>query len=117
MYALSILFTLAFVLYQKHQFSDSFRLRNIKWKYYGNAMKVLFFAAPFLMQRYPAGWQDYLLAGVISILLFEMLINVIALKKNLLFIGSSSATDKLGKWKWIIMFALLLVTIFIKIKF
>jgi hypothetical protein len=57
------------------------------------------------------------LAIAISVPVFEVGINLIALKQSWLFSGSSSKTDALGKWKWIIMLALLLVTIFIKIKF
>ena len=71
-------------------------------------MRVIFFAALFTTQYYPSRIDDYILAGTINILLFEIGINIIALKSKWKHIGTTSDTDKkLGKVKWWICFGLL----------
>jgi hypothetical protein len=97
-YILSILFTIAFVYYSKWQFING---RAGKWHTYGFLMRALAVVTPFIMQRYPAEWRDYLLAGTINILLWELLINKIALNVDWFHIGRTSFLDKtLGKTKW-----------------
>ena len=116
-YITSILFTLAFVLYQKFQLQDLKSTRNVVWKTWAVVMKAIFFAAVWVAQQNHSAWQDFLLAGAICILVFEIGINVIALKQGVFYVGKSSKTDSLGKWKWIGFFIILAATIFIKLKF
>jgi hypothetical protein len=115
-YILSILFTVFFVLYTKWQFSDDKGLTSGKWHPFGMIMRALAIVSPFLCQLFPGTWQDYLLAGTINIVLWEILINIIALGKKWWYIGITSKFDiKLSKTKWFIYFSLLLATILVKI--
>lgn len=115
-YLLSILFTLCFVFYSKYQFQDLKNTRNTKWKTWGVLMRTLFFISTFLLQLFPNSWQDYLLAGSINILLFEIGINVIALNAPVFWKGYSGKLDiYLGNKKWFLIFALILTSLIIKI--
>ena len=79
-------------------------------------MRVIFFAALFTTQYYPSRIDDYVLAGVINILLFEIGINIIALKHSWKHVGTESEMDKrLGRIKWWIYFGLLAGAITFKI--
>lgn len=112
-YPLSFLFTTLFVLYQKWQFSDDRGLTQGKWHLYGALMRLVTFCGFFINPSL----EDILLAGTINILLFELLINKVALNKNWLFVGSTAVFDlKLGKYKWLIMLSFLLISLYIKIK-
>lgn len=104
-YILSVLFTVCFVMYSKYQFYDQdAAYPKGKWHGWGMNMRFFMFYTPFIMQYYPASWQDYLLAGVINVVLWELLINKIALNREWLYVGTTAWTDKtLGKWKWILM--------------
>jgi len=113
----TIILTVFMVLSQKFQIKDLKGKRNTTWKTWNNFLRVGIFATCFLLQLFPSHWQDYLLAGAINILLFELLINKIALEMDWFYVGKSSNFDKLGKKKWFIMAGILAVTIFIKIKF
>lgn len=119
-YPLTILFTFCFVMYQKYQQADlisfhKYEERNTKWKSWANMMKVIFVGSCYLMQIFPSSWQDYLLSASIGSLAFEFGMNKIALKREWFFNGKSSKFDKLGKWKWIALFAFLIISITVKI--
>ena len=119
-YALTIAFTFCFVMYQKYQQTDlvtfhRYDLRNTLWKSWANMMKVIFISGCYLMQLFPSTWEDYLLSGAIGALAFEFGINKIALKQGWFFNGASSKFDTLGKWKWIALFAFLIISIIVKI--
>jgi hypothetical protein len=114
-YIITILFTLSFVMYQKYQFIDMKYMRNVKWKTWANVMKVLVFAGCYTSQLFPSLWQDYLLSAAICSLVFEFGYNKIAIKQDWFFNGASSKFDSLGKWKWIALFAFLIISITVKI--
>jgi len=117
-YILSILFTLAFVLYSKWQFSDDRGLSSGKWHPYGMIMRALAIVSPFLCQMFPGSWQDYLLSGAINIIVWEILINIIALGKKWWYVGVTSMIDlKLRKIKWKVYFAFLIVSLIVKLKY
>lgn len=112
----SSLLTIFFVFYSKYQFLDLRNQRNLIWKRWGVAIRILFLVACFIEALKPSVWQDYLLAGSINILLFELLINKIALKANWFYKGNSSVIDNnIGNTKWYIMFGLLILSILVKI--
>lgn len=124
-YILSLLFTLAFVYYSKWQFNERINairsqhtfmsIANKKWHVYGMLMRLLAIVTPFILQYYSGTWQDYLLAGSINILAWELLINKIALSKEWFYVGKTAKTDKyLGKYKWHLAFILLIVATIIK---
>jgi len=115
-YILSILFTLLFVLYSKWQFSDDRGLSSGKWHPYGMLMRALAILTPFLCSIYPNIWKDYLVAGALNIVLWELLINKIALETKWFHVGTTSVLDvKFGKGKWYIYFGFLLLTIIIRL--
>ena len=111
---LTILLTIFMVLSQKYQIKDLKGKRNTTWKTWNNFVRIGIFVICYLMQLFPSHWQDYFLAGTINILLFEMLINVVALQMPLLYVGKSSEFDKLGMKKWYLMLGLLLISIGVK---
>lgn len=116
-YALTALFVLAFVFYQKYQKADLILFaqkgqRNTKWKLWANVLKGCFLGLLFLL----IPWQNVLIVTATIALVFELLTNKIGLQQSWFFVGSSSQFDKLGKRKWWLMFSFLLVTIFIKYK-
>lgn len=117
-YLISCLFTLFFVYYSRYQFRDLKTVRNTNWKAWGVLMRVTIFAGGFLLQLFPSPWQDYLLAGGINILLFEIGINTIALGGPVFWRGYSSKIDNIfGQYKWYIYGLFLAVTLFIRLKF
>lgn len=114
-YALTISFTLLFILYQKFQFQDLKYIRNTKWKLYGWLMKAEVIAACYVMQFYSCTWQDCFLSGVLSWVIFELGYNKIVLKADWFYVGFSSIQDNfLGKWKWAVMGLALIVSVWIR---
>ncbi len=100
-YIISLAFTLCFVCYSKWQFVQDRGGVKDKWHPYGMAMRVIAVASPFVMSFFPASWQDYLLAGGVNILAWDLLINKIALNARWLHVGTRATLDvKLGKKKW-----------------
>ncbi len=115
-YITSIIFTLLFIFYSKYQFKHAVDRKTYEWKKYGASMRVLFFVSCFLVQFFQSDWKDYLLAGSINILLFEIGINVIALQMPVFYNGTTGMIDKkLGSTKWYLMFGLLILSIILKI--
>ena len=110
---------MSIIMWQKYQksdlitFSRNKELRDTRWKGWANVTKGSFFLLLFFLLP----WHTVLIVISVFALAFEMLTNKIGLNANLFYNGLSSHTDKLKKWKWIILFAILVVTIFIKIKF
>lgn len=112
-YLLSILFTIAFVYYTKWQFKNS---RSGTWHNYGLIMRLLAITSPFIGQFFKISWQDLLLASSINIILWDVLINRIALKVKWSYVGFTSKLDVyLGKRKWVLYLIILLASITIKI--
>lgn len=110
-YILSILFTITFVIYQKWQFSDDNNKSKGKWHLWGALLRLQYFI-PFL---FPYDIKDVILAGSINIILFDLLLNKIALNKQLLYIGFTSyINNKLGKYKWFVYFGQLVLALIIK---
>ena len=115
-YITSIIFTLLFIFYSKYQFKHAIDRNTYDWKKYGASMRAFIFISCYLMQLFPASWRDYLLAGSINILLFEIGINVIALDMPIFYNGTTGMLDKkLKSTKWYLMFGLLLLSIIIKL--
>lgn len=119
-YIIFISFMLTFVMYQKQQQDDLIGWgknykRNTGWKTWGNVMKAELLSGGYLLQLFPSPWQDYLLAAAIGALVFEFGYNKIAIKQGWFFNGASSKFDSLGKWKWIALFAFLIISITVKI--
>lgn len=114
-YPLTILFTFLFIFYQKYQFQDLKYIRNTKWKTLGWLMKALFIVAVYLSQYFTTSWQDCLLSGVVSWVLFEFGYNRIVLKADWFYVGASSIQDNLlGKRKWVVMGVSLIGSIIIR---
>lgn len=120
-YLTSILFTIAFAMYTKYQFEDvkaGWATAKRKWHPWGAFIRVLFFAGIIAEHVYPSGWKDILLAGVICIILWDILINVVALHVAWDYNGTTATTDKkLGKIKWFVYGGLLLAAIILKFTF
>ena len=117
-YFLSVLFTLTFVLYTRWQFSDDRGLSSGKWHPYGMIMRMLVIISPFVCGLYPNDWKDYLVAGALNIVLWELAINKIALQMKWFYVGTTSSLDiKLGKAKWFIYFGFLLLALIIRLFF
>lgn len=116
-YVLSLLFTTFFVFYTKYQLYDLWRKRNVKWKHFGAAMRVLFFASCYVTQSLSTlGWHHYLLAGVLNIIWFDIGINIIALKEKWNYVGLTSKADrKLRQRKWLYYCIFLVVSLSIVI--
>jgi hypothetical protein len=97
-------------MYSKYQFKGT-----SEWHPYGMLMRIFAIVAPFIMQYKSSSWKDYFLAGAINIILWEVLINKIALKKEWLYVGTTSKLDiHLKKYKWLLYFGLLILAIIIK---
>lgn len=112
----SILFTLCFALYFKWQNQDeydgtfSYNKNDKKWHFYGAGMRFLFFATLLYYSIFPPLLiKDVILATVISMPLYDIFINIFALKKPIFYPGSSSSYDKfLGKFKWVLYLLLII---------
>lgn len=120
-YALTIVFTFLFIFYQKEQYNDLLSLKKYgsvknRWKVWGWFMKFLFIVAIFLSQFFTTSYQDCLLSGSISWVIFELFYNKIVLKEKWFYVGQSSIQDnKLGFSKWYVMAGVLIASVLIKI--
>ena len=115
-YAVSIIATMFFVIYSKWQFSDDKGETSGKWHGWGLAMRASTFVGAFIMQMFPSSWQDYLLAGALCCVAWEIGINVIALAVKWYYVGSTSKMDiKFRKYHWLIYFGFLSIGILIRI--
>lgn len=115
-YIVSIIFTVVFVIYQKWQFIDDCGGVSGKWHKWGALLRVILFGGGYLLQKFPSTWQDYIFAASINILMWEILINIVALKQHWWYNGSTASFDKiLGQYKWIIMVLLIVICSLIKI--
>ena len=116
-FVLSILSTFVFVVYSKWQFSDDRGDTSGKWHPWGAALRALLFVTAYIMQKFPASWQDYLLAGSICMLAWEIGINLIALiKVKWNYVGTTAKTDiKFRKYHWLFYFGFLGISILIRI--
>ena len=115
-YAVSIIATILFVFYSKWQFSDDRGETSGRWHGWGLAMRASTFVGAFIMQMFPSSWQDYLLAGAICCIVWEIGINVIALAVKWYYVGSTSKLDiKFRKYHWFLYFGFLAIAILIKI--
>lgn len=104
------------MLYSKWQFSDDWGHTKGKWHPYGLCMRVMFFVSLFIVQFYPSDYKDYILAGAINIMLWEVAINILALKKPWYYKGVASKIDtKVGRKKWWFYFGFLAGAIIFKI--
>lgn len=112
-YIFSLLFTTAFVFYQRSQFRDLKYKRNTEWKTWANVMKALFFLA--FLVPHNTTWQDVYLTISITALQFELMYNKIALNTNWFYSGNSSLFDKLKTWKWVILFTSLILSLILKL--
>jgi hypothetical protein len=114
-YLISILFTLAFIIYSKYQFDDEkagWNNSKGKWHPYGFIMRVLFFVGLLVYKYFPFDYWDLLIAGAINIILWDIGINVFALKVKWNYEGETSSTDKkLGKSKWYVYACMLIGSI------
>lgn len=117
-YTLTIIFTLASVMYSKYQFEDvklGWAKAKGKWHIYGAIQRSIPFLIALLGKIL---YTDIFLAASICLLLFEIGINTIAMRLPVLYVGSTSDLDKyIGKYKWYILFSLLAAAIFLKIYF
>lgn len=112
-YILIITFVFLWVMFHKYQFLDLKTKRNTTWKVYRVLITGLFVSVVYL--AFPK-WEDLFLACSIGWLLFEIGVNVISLNGPVFYIGDSSIFDKkLGKWKWVLMFALLITAVITKL--
>lgn len=113
-YLFTIIFSLACVFYTKYQLKDLSIPANPsgKWHIYGFIMRASFFLSLFFTYK----WQDTVLAIVIGVWLFEIGINVVALKQAPLYVGKTSTLDKVfGKGKWIYLAVILAIAILIRV--
>lgn len=115
-YITSFIFTLCFVIYTKWQFSDDRGETQGKWHLSGALMRAGAIIGPYLSMIRPDDWQDFVLAGVLNIILWEILVNIIALKQPWNYQGKTAKWDIfLAKWEWALYTFLLTVAIMIKI--
>lgn len=97
-YLITLLYTLADVMYAKYQFIDG---RRGPWHAWRLVRVIIFFAALFCYPYFPFHWWDALLCAVINATLFDIGINVIALHVGALYTGTTSVIDrnfKNAKW-------------------
>jgi hypothetical protein len=93
-YLATISFTICFVIYSKFQFQEREGKSHGKWHPWGWMMRAIFVAS--LLIR-PAV-DDIILSAAISILLFELLINKVALNVRWFHVGTTAWWDrKIGK--------------------
>lgn len=112
-YALTILFTFADVMYSKYQFIDG---RKGVWHLWRLIRTIIFFGAFICFQYFPFQWTDFILCVIINAALFPLLLNKIALKQKWFYVGSTSETDKkIGKYQWYAYGAFIIVAAILKV--
>ena len=117
-YPLSILFTTLLVLYSKWQFSDDRGLSQGKWHPYGLLARVVFGVTAYISSIYPSPLPDYILSCVINVILWDIGLNMIALKKEWDYVGEESYWDKkVGRHKWKVYGWLLAVATLFKLLY
>lgn len=119
-YLLTITSTVLFVFYSKYQFLDFRRIGKLgRWHTYGALMRMMVILTPYILLQITDlkhAWKDFLLAGVINLIIWDILLNLIAIKTSAFYNGEYSEIDiKLGNIKWIILFVLLITAILIRV--
>lgn len=118
-YLVTLLFTISFIVYSKFQFDDEkagWAYSKGRWHPFGLIMRVLFFAALLVFKYFPFDWWDLAIAGIINIILWDIGINVYALKTRWNYDGNSSQYDKtFGNKKWYIYTVILIGSVLGKI--
>ncbi len=107
-YLITCLFTIFFVYYSKYQFING---RAGNWHLFGLLMRITVFI-PFFLGS--VRLTEILLAVAINAPLFDIGINLIALKQKWNYVGTTSTLDQtFGKIKWYIYLVALLVAVYL----
>lgn len=118
-YILSIAFTWCFVMYSRYQFKDERKIdgkEHDQWHPWGAWMRGLFFMQMIAMHYVDMMLVDTNLALAISMPLFDVGVNLIALNQSAFYVGKSANSDrKLGMWKWPAYLIYLIGSIILKI--
>lgn len=87
-----------------------------KWHFFGLLMRVVVVLTPIGLKFYPSTYSDAILALAICAPLYDIGINVFALKQPIFYPGSTSDFDKkFGKIKWVSYFVFLVCSILLKV--
>jgi hypothetical protein len=106
--------TLIFAIYSKWQFSDDRGESQGKWHPWGAVMRALACITPMVSSIFPIEIRDWVLVSVIQLPLWDVGINIIALKMKALYLGTSAKTDQLSYRKWIFYAVGLILAILFK---
>lgn len=109
--------TLLFAIYSKWQFVDDAGGVSGKWHPWGAWMRFIACLTPFITSLFPMQWQNWLLATVIQLPVWDLGINIIALHVKALYLGTSAKTDQLKAKKWLLYLIALIAAILVKIFF
>lgn len=114
--SITAVFILSLVFYQRDQKSDLILFknrsqRNTNWKLWANVIKGCFLSLLLFLMY----WKDVFIITASLAIVFELLTNKIGLGAPWFYVGASSEFDKIGRYKWWLLFIFLLLTIFIKL--
>jgi hypothetical protein len=107
-------------MYTKYQFEDmkaTWATAKRKWHPWGAFMRVMFFVGVITEHFFTSEWKDLFLAGVICVILWDILVNLVDLGVAWDYNGTTAKTDKIGKIKWFVYAGLLLTAIILKFTF
>jgi len=116
-YSYPILFSLIFGYYNGWQWTDEQdgvldpKKAKKHWKRASVVLRFLAFAFPVAVYYFPdiIVINHFYLAVAISLPLFDMSINLTR-GVHLFYLGTTSKTDLLGKWKWFIYLGFIIIT-------
>ncbi len=119
-YLYPILFSLLFGYYNGWQWTDEQdgvydpKKAKPKWKKASYALRTLAMIAPVVFSITGVHITHFAVAVTISLPLFDMTINRTR-GEAWFYLGTTSKTDRLGKWKWIGYLALIIASITITV--
>ena len=117
-YLLITSFTFCFVMYTKYQFEDmkdTWQTAKRKWHPWGAGMRVIIVLIAVFQSVYSVPLIDIGLAAMVNVILWDVLVNIIALKVKWNYVGFTAQTDRwTGKKRWVLYAVSLLLFIILK---
>ena len=117
-YTIILLFTICRVMYAKWQFQDirGNKSASRKWHLWGWFMQAIVIGGVLYASFQPFHWKDVALAAALSLPVFDIGVNLLALGQPVFYVGNTATWDRLtGHFKWIVYLMLIILAITVNV--